>query len=591
MNRPERWLVLLGAVTLAVAVGVVVSRFRSRSTPAPRPITTVEPTPRPPRDGEPTGTVLAFRDIAAEAGLTQPHFNAADGRFRLVETMGSGVGLIDFDDDGRLDIFVAQGCPLPLDPEQRQHVSRLYRNRGDGRFYDVTDAAGVAFHGYGQGVAVGDYDGDGREDLFVAGFERSALYRNRGDGSFEDTTERAGVAGSGWPTSCAFADLDHDGDLDLFVVHYLANTVDADGAPTVSCNATPGHLGYCPPGVFAPEPDVLYRNNGDGTFTDVSEESGIAAVAGNGLGLAIADFDDDGKLDVFVANDQSPNFLYHNQGGLRFEETALGWGLAYNESGQVRAGMGVACGDYDDDGRTDLLVTNFYEEGDTLYRNVGPWDFQVTTSRARLAAPSRRVLGFGVGFLDADLDGRLDLLAANGHINDVRPLGMPYAMPPQLFHNRGDGRFAEVTATAGDYFRGQWLGRAAAFGDLDDDGDPDAVITHLGRPPALLRNDTPREGHFLSIELRANGLGRRPIGARVTAFAAGRRIVRELAGGTSYQASGDPRLPIGLGGAPRVERLEVRWPSGRVQVWEDVAADRSYRIPGEGAALETIGPP
>jgi hypothetical protein len=533
---------------------------------------------------------FAFRDIAAEVGLTVPHYNAADGRFRLIETMGSGVGLIDHDDDGWLDLFVAQGCPLPLDPEQNEHSARLYRNRGDGHFEDVTEAAGVAFNGYGQGVAVGDYDGDGREDLFVAGFGRSALYRNRGDGTFEDATERAGVAGAGWPTSCAFADLDGDDDLDLYVVHYLADTIDAAGRPTATCDATPGKLGYCPPGVFRPEPDVLYRNNGDGTFSDVSESSGIAADAGNGLGLAIADFDEDGQLDIFIANDQSPNFLFHNRGGLRFEEVALDWGVAYDEAGQTRAGMGVACGDYDADGRTDLLVTNFYEEGATLYRNVGPGQFQVTTTQARLTVPTRGVLGFGVGFLDADLDGRLDLLAANGHINDVRPLGMPYAMPPQLFVNLGEGRFADVSTTAGDYFRGLWLGRAAAFGDLDNDGDPDAVITHLGRPPALLRNDTPRAGHFLTVELLAPGVGRRPVGARVSVHAEGRHIVRELAGGTSYLASSDPRILIGLGTASRVERLEVRWATGLVQTRTDLAADRSYRIRRGQPELEEVQP-
>jgi hypothetical protein len=561
-------------------------RIREADTPPPPPLAAGAPRPAHDR-GATDGSGITFRDVAAEAGLTVPHFNAADGRFRLVETMGSGVGLIDYDADGRLDVFVAQGCPLPPDPSQREHTARLYRNRGDGRFDDVTDAAGVAFNGYGQGVAVGDYDGGGGEDLFVAGFGRSALYRNRGDGTFEDATDRAGVAGGGWPTSAAFADLDGDEHLDLYVVHYLADTIDADGRPTATCNATPGAIGHCPPNVFRPEADVLYRNNGDGTFTDVSGEAGIAAVAGNGLGLAIADFDEDGTLDVFVANDQSPNFLFHGLGGLRFEEVALEWGVAYDESGQVRAGMGVACGDSDGDGRTDLLVTNFYEEGDTLYRNVGPGRFQVTTSRAGLTAPSRAVLGFGVGLLDADLDGRLDLLAANGHINDVRPLGMPYAMPPQLFRNVGGGRFADISASAGEYFLGRWLGRAAAFGDLDDDGDPDAVITHLGRAPALLRNDTPRRGHVLALELAAPGVGRRPVGARVSIQVGGHRIVRELAAGTSYLGSSDPRILVGLGGADRAERVEIRWPSGRVQAWDTLEAGRLYRL-AEARAPEVV---
>ena len=307
-------------------------------------------------------------------------------------------------------------------------------------------------------------------------------------------TRAAGVAASGWGSSCAFADLDGDGDLDLYVAHYLANTVDDQGRPTVSCNALPGALGYCPPLAFKPEPDALYRNDGDGTFTDVSREAGITNPAGNGLGIAIADWDDDGKLDIFVANDQTPNSLFRNLGNLRFEDVAREWGLAYNESGELRAGMGVAVGDYDDDGRIDLLVTNFYEEGSTLYRNAAPGRFVIETSRARLLAPSRSKLGFGTGFLDYDNDGRLDLFVANGHINDVRPLGIPYAMNPQLFRGVGRGRFVEVSSKAGPYFRADWLGRGAAFGDLDNDGDTDIVVSHIGRPPALLLNETTPRG-------------------------------------------------------------------------------------------------
>jgi hypothetical protein len=446
-----------------------------------------------------------FAEVSHEAGLTIPHFKAADGRFRLVETMGSGVGLIDFDRDGWLDLFVAQGAPIPRDPSWSESSARLYRNQRDGTFADVTERAGVGFNGFGQGVAVGDYDGDGFDDLFVAGFGGSALYRNRGDGTFTDVTVAAGVGGAGWPSSCAFADLDADGDLDLYVVHYLARTVDAGGNPTVNCNDAKGGIGYCPPLAFEPEADVLYRNNGDGTFTDLSLESGIASKAGNGLGL---------------------------------------------------------------DGRDDLLVTNFYEEPNTLYRSLAPGLFEIATAPAQLSVPSRGVLGFGTGFLDFDSDGDLDLFVANGHINDVRVLDIPYAMPPQLFRNDG-GRFAEVSDAAGPYFRGAWLGRAAAFGDLDNDGDTDVVVTHIGRPPALLRNDTEARGHFLSIRLVGTGA----VGARVTAHVGGRTLVRTVAAGTSYLASNDPRVLLGLGESSRVDRLEVRWPSGRSQTFEDLSSD------------------
>ncbi|MFO0890376.1 MAG: FG-GAP-like repeat-containing protein [Isosphaeraceae bacterium] len=583
--RPRiTWRLILGGLLAASLAGVLWWTLRP-GLDLPSVSRTVSDTPRrtetrasnppslPATPAEPE-TSLRFRDEHEKAGLTEPHFEAADGRFRLVESMGSGVGLIDHDGDGWLDIFVAQGCPIPLDPKQAKYTSRLYRNRRDGTFADVTAKAGVGFNGYGQGVAVGDYDGDGRLDLYVSGFGPGALYRNLGNGTFRDETARAGVAGGGWATSCAFADLDGDGDLDLYVCHYLADTVDAEGNSSVRCNATPGRIGYCPPDAFQAEPDVLYRNNGDGTFTDVSRESGIASVAGKGLGLVIADLDDDGKLDIFVANDQTPNFLFRNLGGLRFEEAAVRYGVAYSESGQLRSGMGVAAGDYDGDGRLDLLVTNFYEEGDTLYRNVGPGDFQVTTAVARLTAPSRGTLGFGAGFLDADDDGRLDLFVANGHLNDVRPLGMPYRMPPHLFRNDGRSGFRDASAGAGPYFREAWLGRGAAFGDLDNDGGPDIVVTHLGRPPAVLINETTPRGHFLGLSL-SPGRGAGPcVGARVTAECGGRRVVRDLVGGTSYLSASDSRILIGLSDHGRVDRLEVRWPSGASQEWRDVQADR-----------------
>jgi hypothetical protein len=519
-----------------------------------------------------------FRDVAGEAGLSVSHFNAADGRFRLVETMGSGVGLLDYDGDGWLDIFIAQGSPLPRDPGDHRHAAQLYRNNRDGTFAELAREAGVAFEGFGQGVAVGDYDGDGYPDLYVSGFGRSALYHNKANGTFEEVTATAGVAGSGWATSCAFADLDGDGDLDLYVVHYLADTVDSRGQPTVSCAALPGTIGYCPPDAFAPEPDVLYRNNGDGTFADVSLSSGISSTPGNGLGLAIADFDDDGKLDIFVANDRTPNLLWHNLGGLKFEEVGLTWGLALNESGLLRAGMGVAAGDYDGDGRMDLLVTNYYEEGSTLYRNAAPSRFEVTTARAGLLVPSRSKLGFGTGFFDVDNDGRLDLFVANGHVNDVRPIGMPYAMEPQLFRNMGQARFRDVSSGAGHYFGELDLGRGAAFGDVDHDGDTDIIVTHTGRRPALLLNETQPRGRVLRLSLVGAGAGRTPIGAKVTVRAGSLTATRVVAGGTSYLSASDTQLLVGLGSAAQAERVDVRWPSGRVQSWADVPTETDLLI-------------
>jgi enediyne biosynthesis protein E4 len=570
------------ALSAALAAWAIVVRLHSPFAARPAsPIATgpAMPPPVAPWPGiEPGTPAPRFRDIASEAGLRIPHYNDAHGQYRLVETMGSGVGLIDFDGDGWLDIFVAQGCPLPRDPKQREHTAKLYRNNRDLTFQDVTESAGVGWSGYGEGVAVGDYDGDGRDDLFVAGFGGSVLYRNNGDGTFADATESAGVSGSGWASSCAFADLDHDGDLDLYVARYVGNTVDAAGRPTASCNALPGSLGYCPPLQFPAELHFLYRNDGDGTFTDVSGESGIASKAGNGLGVAIVDLDDDGRPDIFVANDQTPNFLFRNKGGLRFDEVALSWGLAYNEAGQPRAGMGIAVGDYDGDGRVDLLVTNFYREASTLYRNSAPGEFEVTTSAARLTAPSRTKLGFGAGFLDYDNDGELDLFVTNGHVNDVRPIGIPYAMSPQLFRNMGSGRFADVSSKAGPYFLGEWLGRGAAFGDLDNDGATDIVVTHIGRPPAVLRNETKPRGHYLRLSLRGAASSGDATGALVTVLAEGRAHFRAIAAGTSYLSASDRRILIGLGKADRVDRLTIRWPSQTVQTWTDLPVDRSLAI-------------
>ncbi|GIW89081.1 MAG: hypothetical protein KatS3mg108_3405 [Isosphaeraceae bacterium] len=580
--------VLVALLVLAGLLGYALVRRAERGA-RPEVRSVPRTASRAPRS-EPTpeaASPIRFRDVAAGAGVDLPPFHAALGRFRLVETMGSGLALIDADGDGWLDVVVGQGALLPEDKAPEPRPTTLYRNLGGGQFEDVTETAGLRFREFSQGMAVGDYDGDGRDDLFLAGFGRSALYRNLGDGRFADVTDSAGVAGYGWPSSCAFADLDGDGDLDLYVVHYLADTVDAFGRATVRCNAVEGRVGYCPPQAHRPEADVLYRNNGDGTFTDVSVEAGLASAPAPGLGLAIADLDGDGRLDVFIANDQAPNQAWRNLGGLRFEDRASDWGLALGETGETRAGMGVAAGDYDEDGRLDLLVTNFYEEPDTLFRQVAPGLFQPVSAEARLAVPSRTTLSFGTAFLDADSDGRLDLFVANGHINDVRPLGIPYAQPPQLFWNRGGGRFEEVTRASGEYFVGSYLARAAAVGDLDNDGDVDLIVNHLDRPPAVLLNETPRIGGTLTLRLRAATLSRSPIGARVRVGALGRTIHRDVVAGTSYLASHDPRLHVGLGAARTADWVEVDWPSGRRERWSELPESDAIELV-EGTAPQAV---
>lgn len=552
---------------------------KENSAPAANPpksvsVTSVETVPKS----------IRFEDTASAAGLTTPHYPAAHGQFRLVETMGGGVGLIDFDADGRLDIYLTQGAEIPADSADKSHAAQLYRNLGDGKFENVAEKAGVAFRGYGQGVAVGDYDGDGHDDLYVAGFESAALYRNRGNGTFEDRTEASGLKGRGWATSTAFADLDSDGDLDLYVVRYLADTVDAAGRPTVTCNALPGQIGYCPPLAHFPAADSLYRNEGNGTFTDIGPEIGLDKSPGNGLGLAIADFDDDGKLDIFVANDKTPCQLYRNLGGLKFEEVGLSWGVAFDESGEPTAAMGVAVGDTDNDGLPDILVTNFYEEGATLYRNLGGGRFEVATARGRLKIPTRGRLGFGTGFADFDNDGFLDLFITNGHVNDVTALRMPFRMKPQMFRNDSRGRFADVSDSSGPYFETARLGRGAAFGDLDDDGRVDVVVTHNDEPPALLINkkmpgDDSRSLRLKLVPAPVGGKAVSPLGAVVKAeLDDARTLTRFLAAGTSYLSANDTRLTIGVGKAAGVKKLTVRWPSGRSESWADLPLDRQVVI-------------
>lgn len=533
---------------------------------------------------------IVFEDTAKASGLTVAHASAAHGQFRLVETMGGGVGLIDFNEDGRLDIFICQGSELPPEISDKTRGAQLYQNQGDGKFVNVAQKAGVAFRGYGQGVAVGDYDGDGHSDIFVSGFQSSALYRNKGDGAFEELSGKAGLKNEGWATSTAFADLDRDGDLDLYVVRYLADTVDAAGRPTVTCNALPGQIGYCPPLAHNSAPDSLYRNNGDGTFTDIGPSIGLSESDGNGLGLAIADFDEDGRLDIFVANDKTPCRFYHNLGNMKFEEVGLAWGLAYNESGEPTAAMGVAVGDADGDGRIDILVTNFYEEGATFYRNLGKGRFEVATSRARLKSPTRSRLGFGAGFVDFDNDGKLDLFIANGHVNDVRPLRMPYQMPAQLFRNLGKGRFEDQSENSGDYFRKEWLGRGAAFGDFNNDGRIDILVTHNEGPPALLQNisDQNRQNHFLNLTLRPEKVGKAvsAVGTVVKVCLDDQQtVLRQLAAGTSYLSSHDSRFCIGTGGFKVARSIEVCWPSGKLETWSNVVTDQILEL-NEGRSPE-----
>jgi tetratricopeptide (TPR) repeat protein len=587
------------ADALAGDIGLTAASVSSRSPSSPS-------TPR--------RVVPLFRDDAKAARLDFAFVNGATPQKQLPEASSGGVGLLDYDGDGRLDVYLVQGGQFPPSSgtafqaveEGHGHDARatgstgsraaewhrgqdacatkdhraafgdrLFRNRGDGTFEDVTRVAGLAglAGGYGHGVAVGDYDNDGRPDLFVTRWRSYALYHNRGDGTFEDATGAAGLGGDrDWPTSSAFADLDGDGDLDLYVCHYLA--WDAE-KPEVCRSPSSGRVNPCDPLRFAARPDHLFRNDG-GRFVDVTKEAGIVDHDGRGLGVVAADLDEDGRLDLFVANDGTANFLFVNRGGMRFEEAGHESGVAAAGGGGYRAGMGIARGDLDGDGRPDLAVTNFFGESTTFYQNLGAGLYTDRTSAIGLAAPSRYRLGFGVAFLDADADGRVDLLTVNGHISDERP-GIPYAMPAQLMLNGPGARLTDVSAAAGPPFQVPRLGRGLAVGDLDDDGRLDAIVVGHDGPVAYLHNMGPG-GHWITIRLEGTASNRDAVGARVTVEAGGNRQVADRFGGGSYQSASDPRLHFGLGGAMKVDAIEIRWPSGRVDRHRGLAADAGYLI-------------
>jgi tetratricopeptide (TPR) repeat protein len=535
------------------------------------------PAPHGPAPSGPSpGATPRFVDDAEAAGLRFVHDNGARPGLQVPPvSLSGGIGLLDYDGDGLLDVYAVQGGPFPPDPDKPRTGDRLYRNRGNGTFEDVTGPSGLAAMsgGYGHGVAVGDFDGDGRPDLFVTRWRRYALYRNKSDGTFEDVTVRSGLGGDRhWPTSAAFADLDEDGDLDLYVCHYFL----WDETTRRACTDPDDPSKYrCLPRDFPALPDHVFRND-DGRFVDVTAEAGIIDRDGRGLGVVAADLDGDGRVDLYVANDMSANYLFRNPGGFRFDEVALTVGAAANADGGYQAGMGVAVGDLDGDGLPDLAVTNFFNESTTLFKNLGRGSFADHTGRVGLAAASRYMLGFGVALIDVNDDGRLDLLTANGHIHDGRPQ-FPCTMPAQVLVGGAGGRLRDVSGRAGAPFQAPHLGRGLAAGDLDNDGRVNALVLAQNEPLVYLHNRTER-GHSVTVRLEGRASNRDGVGARVAVTAGGRTRVAQRCRGGSYQSAGDPRLHFGLGDARRVDRVEVRWPSGRVDRYEDLAADMGYHV-------------
>ena len=531
---------------------------------------------------------VRFDDVASAAGLDFHHVNGASPDKHLAEIMSGGGLFFDYDNDGWIDIFLVDGGSLADSAIARRARHRLYRNRGNGTFEDVTARSGIVHHQYGMGACAADHNNDGWVDLYVTNVGPNVLYRNNGDGTFTDVTRAAGVGSPRFGASCAFADVDHDGYADLFVANYVDARVDNN----VFCgDATRRIRSYCHPLTFAPLTSVLYHNNGNGTFTDVSREAGIAGHRGNGLGVVFGDYDDDGWPDIFVANDGTPNFLYHNLGRGIFEEVGLVTGVSVASDGKPRAGMGTDFGDHDGDGRLDLFVTNHELEMHTLFRNLGGGLFEDVTSRSGIGLATVPFVGFGTVFLDYDNDGRLDLGIANGHVLDnsghFRP-GSREAQRKLLFRNEGGGRFTEVGRLSGPGFALEKVGRALAAADIDNDGDLDLLVTNNGATVDLLRNEGGTENNALLVRTIGTRSNRDGIGARLRLTAGEVTQVREVKAGSSYLGQSDLRVHFGLGRASRIDRLEIRWPAGGTDVVRNVPANQILTIAeGKGVTRRT----
>jgi hypothetical protein len=535
------------------------------------------------------GTRVQFTDISEAAGVNFRHVNGASPDKHLVETIGSGGLFFDYDNDGWIDIFLVDGGSLADPAVAKQARHRLFHNRGHGMFDDVTERSGISHGDYGMGACAGDYDNDGLVDLYVTNFGPNVLYHNDGNGHFTDVTRAAPVGTPLWSTGCAFADLDRDGDLDLFVTNYVA----ADPAHSPFCgNAALRLRFYCHPLNYEPLPNVVYRNDGNGSFSDVSASSGIGKVRGNGLGVVIADVDGDRWPDVFVANDSAPNVLFRNAGRWRFTEVALRAGVAVAIDGAARAGMGTDTGDYDEDGQLDLVVTNLDLEMNSLYRGLGDGVFAYATPESGIGTATLPFVGFGAVFLDFDNDTRLDLAFANGHIMDnaprVRP-GATYAQRNLLFRNTGTSpRFVEVGGAAGPGFALVKVSRGLVAGDIDNDGDLDLLVTNNGQTADLLRNDGGNSNNALLVRTIGTRSNRDGIGTRIRLTTGARTQIRDVKAGSSYLGQNDLRAHFGLGPATSADRIELQWPSGQTEVLQNVAANQIVTVKeGRGIIART----
>jgi len=528
---------------------------------------------------------VTFVDVARASGILFRHDNAWSPEKYLIETMGSGCGWIDYDQNGLQDLYLVNGAATRLYTPKNPLRSALYRNNGDGTFTDVTTKTGVGAEGlFGMGVAVGDFDNDGYPDLFVLGYGRCILYYNNADGTFTDVTAHAGVGNKGkWASSAAWFDYDNDGKLDLIIANY----VDWTPENNYWCgDKGPEMRSYCHPDVYHPQPATLYHNNRDGTFTDVSLRSGIALKQGNGLGVVTFDYDNDGWQDVFITNDHMPNFLFHNNRNGTFEEVGYAAGVAVGMDGQFEAGMGTDAADLTGNGHMDLIVTHLDQQLARVYQNAGDASFDDATFRSKLSYATFHMSGFGTRFMDYDNDGARDLFMANGHVLDNierYQASVHYAEPKLMFRNTGRGLFEDVSAQLGKDFLTPCVSRGAAVSDFDNDGDLDILVNNNGQPAQLLRNDGGNANHWLEIFLIGTHSNRDGVGARVKLVAGDLTLYDQRKGGMSYQSAQDPRLHFGLGQRANVNSIEITWPSGSVTKLTNLNSDQIIAVKeGEG---------
>jgi hypothetical protein len=524
-----------------------------------------------------------FVDVSTSLGVRFQHAAPHTSKKYLLETMGSGVALFDYDNDGRLDLFLVNGAEIsdPSPPAAipaktgPKYWNRLYHQKSDGTFEDVTEKAGLQGAGYGMGVAIGDYDNDGFEDLYVTGYDGNHLYHNNGNGTFTDVTEKAAIAASGWSTSAAWVDLDGDGLLDLVVLRYLQ----WDFTDIWCGEHKQGYRSYCHPDQFRPITPLIYHNDGNGHFTEITKQAGFAR-PGNALGIAIADFNGDGRVDVFIANDSTPEFLYQNKGDGTFEEVGLFAGVGVDGDGHAYAGMGVDFADYDNDGLPDIVVTDLAYQRYALYRNNGDSTFAYVSDTAGLGAMTFLHSGWGMRLLDYDNDGWKDLLVGQAHVMDTIELNYPqlrYREPLLLARNTGQG-FVDVSAQSGPVFHEAWASRGMAIGDIDNDGKLDAVVSENGGPAHILHNETDTQNHWLTLSLVGHKSNRDAIGAEVKITTGHGQQQATVTTCGSYLSSGDKRVHFGLGNQSAVKEIRIRWPSGIGQILHDVKSDQILRI-------------